>query len=89
MRFWPSCVVKKCQNALQFDQPGPNHAHTFPTVLAFTSLPGDPEVGGTTVHHDGKIARRGSNLDCGKVIGIGRTATPYQLGNLPTRREVK
>ena len=48
----------------------PHRTHTFGTILTFASLPSDPESGGTTVYHNGKITRGGSDADGGNVSGI-------------------
>ena len=44
--------------------------YTIAASLGFTSLPADPEVSGTAVHRDGKITRRGTDLNSGNVADV-------------------
>ena len=73
-----------------------NHTHTiiaspdrdtqFVQRVLMTSLPADPEVGGTTVHVDGKITWRGADLDSGKIAYIIPAVEGCQLKNSSIQR---
>ena len=59
-----------------------NYTHTT-AVYGFASLPTDPEVSGTAVHKDGKITRRGANLDGGNVANVIPSVKGYQSEKPP------
>lgn len=61
--------------------------YTIAASLGFTSLPADPEVSGTAVHRDGKITRRGTDLNSGNVADVVPSVEWHQL--ISARREIR
>ena len=51
------------------------------------SFPTNPEVCRTTVHKDGKTARRGPDLDSGNVTGISPAVEGQWIKKVPRGRE--
>ena len=66
-----------------------NHTYTIlGGVNGFASLPTDPEVGGATVHDEGKFPWRGTDFDSGKVTDIATSAKGRHFSNSLVRREM-